>query len=126
MLSKIRKFADENKLLLRGDRIVAGISGGADSTALFYVLVTLREERGFSFSVLHVHHGIRGEEADRDEAFVLALARKYDVPARSVRINVPEEGGSSAGRRCLTRRTAFTQTASRSPITGTILRRPCS
>lgn len=91
MLSKIRKFADENKLLLRGDRIVAGISGGADSTALFYVLVTLREERGFSFSVLHVHHGIRGEEADRDEAFVLALARKYDVPARSVRINVPEE-----------------------------------
>ncbi|MEE3437660.1 MAG: tRNA lysidine(34) synthetase TilS, partial [Lachnospiraceae bacterium] len=91
MLSKIRKFADENKLLLRGDRIVAGISGGADSTALFYVLVMLREERGFSFSVLHVHHGIRGAEADRDEAFVLALARKYDVPARSVRINVPEE-----------------------------------
>ena len=91
MLSKVRMFADENRLLLRGDRIIAGVSGGADSTALFYVLLALREERGFSFSVLHVHHGIRGAEADRDEAFVLALADRYGVPAHSVRIDVPGE-----------------------------------
>ena len=89
MLSKVRSFADEHRILMRGDRIVAGVSGGADSTALFYVLCALRKERGFSFSVLHVHHGIRGAEADRDEAFVLALAEKYGVPARSVRIDVP-------------------------------------
>ncbi len=91
MLSEVRTFADENQLLLRGERIVAGVSGGADSAALFYVLLALGEERGFSFSVLHVHHGIRGAEADRDEAFVLDLAKKHGIFARSVRVNVPEE-----------------------------------
>ena len=72
-------------------RIGLAVSGGADSTALFYVLLALREERGFSFSVLHVHHGIHGAEADRDEAFVLALAGRYGIPAHSVRIDVPGE-----------------------------------
>ena len=44
----------------------AAFSGGADSTALLLCLYQLREQLGIDLRAVHVHHGIRGEEADRD------------------------------------------------------------
>ena len=63
----------------KGDVIVAGVSGGADSVCLLFVLCALRERMGFKVKVCHVNHGIRGAEADADEAYVRQLCGKLQA-----------------------------------------------
>ena len=60
-------------------RIVAAVSGGADSTALLLALAGFREE-GFDVQAAHVNHRLRGEESDADEAFVRDLCRQLGIP----------------------------------------------
>ena len=73
-----------------GARLVCGVSGGADSVCMLDVLHSLSEEMGFSVSAVHVHHGIREDEADGDAAFTEALCGGYGIPCKTVRIDVPE------------------------------------
>ena len=61
-------------------KIAVAVSGGADSVALLHKLVGLSAERGFSLSVVHCEHGIRGEESVEDARFVRALAKSYALP----------------------------------------------
>jgi tRNA(Ile)-lysidine synthase len=64
-----------NRTLLRpGQRLAVAVSGGADSVALLRTLVLAAPEIGFVLSVAHVHHGIRGADADADAEFVAVLA----------------------------------------------------
>lgn len=113
---KVKKTIYEYDMIRPGDRIVIGVSGGADSVCLFHILRMLREEIDFFLCTVHVHHMIRGEEADRDEAFVRNLCREYDVPCVVRKMNVPSyaaENGMSveeAGR--VLRREAFARVAS--------------
>jgi tRNA(Ile)-lysidine synthase len=67
------------------------VSGGADSVALFRRLVGERSALGVVLSVAHVHHGIRGSEADADADFVAKLAAVYDLPFHVQRVDVPSE-----------------------------------
>lgn len=53
------------------------VSGGGDSVALLKILLELKNELGIVLSVLHFHHGIRGVDADMDEAFVTELANQH-------------------------------------------------
>ncbi len=80
MITRVKKYIRENQMLQTGDTVVAGVSGGADSIAMLHILKSLQEEMVFSVEVLHVHHGIRGEEADRDERFVEKICRDWDIP----------------------------------------------
>jgi tRNA(Ile)-lysidine synthase len=57
-------------------RIGVAVSGGADSVFLLHAL----RELGVAVAVLHVNHGLRGAESDRDEEFVRALALQYGLP----------------------------------------------
>jgi len=59
--------------------VAAAVSGGADSVALLYLLLELREEFGVVLSVAHVNHKLRGEESDEDERFVAGLAQQYGL-----------------------------------------------
>jgi tRNA(Ile)-lysidine synthase len=63
-----------------GQRIAVAVSGGADSVALLRRLLEERHQLGIVLSITHVHHGIRGAEADADAAFVASLASTYDLP----------------------------------------------
>ncbi len=72
-------------MLARGDRVIAGVSGGADSVCLLHLLVSMREELELRLLAVHVHHGLRGAEADRDARFTEALAAALNVPCRVVR-----------------------------------------
>lgn len=72
-----------------GDLIVTALSGGKDSVCLLTVLAALREELDFSLCALHVHHGIRGEEADRDALFCEELCRRRQIPFEIARVDVP-------------------------------------
>ena len=67
-------------LLRPGERICVAVSGGADSTALLLALHERRLELGIGLSAVHLHHGIRSAEADRDAEFVRQLCARIDVP----------------------------------------------
>src|ERR1017187_4606844 len=77
-----------------GDRICAAVSGGADSVALLLLLHAAnalpRHGLGGGLSAVHVHHGLRGEEADRALAFVEALCLRLAVPLPVPRAGVPQ------------------------------------
>ena len=74
-------------LFSQGDRIAVGVSGGADSVALLRFLAALRPQFGWVLVVCHIHHGLRGAEADRDECFVRALAEQLGLPCAVSRID---------------------------------------
>ena len=86
--------AGRQRLLDPGDHVLVGVSGGPDSVALLHALVLLRSEYALRLTVCHVHHGLR-PEADRDAAFVEALAARLGCPVRVVRVEVPRGGGRS-------------------------------
>lgn len=69
-------------MLRTGGRVVAAVSGGADSVCLLALLCGLRQERKIQVRALHVHHGLRGPEADRDAAFVRELCGRLNVPVQ--------------------------------------------
>jgi len=76
-----------------GDRICAAVSGGADSVALLLLLHAAnalpRNALGVGLSAVHVHHGLRGDEADADLAFVEELCARLEVPLHVRRASVP-------------------------------------
>jgi tRNA(Ile)-lysidine synthase len=64
-----------------GASVFVAVSGGADSTALLFMLHALKKKCAIRrLAVLHVNHGLRGKESDGDEAFVASLARRLGVP----------------------------------------------
>jgi tRNA(Ile)-lysidine synthase len=72
-----------------GDRLCVAISGGADSVALLLTLYAAREPLGIGLSAVHVHHGLRGEEADTDQRFVEDLCIAHDIPLHLHQASVP-------------------------------------
>ena len=89
----------QNQILEAGlpagaDRVICGLSGGADSVFLLRLLVLLRDEPGIRLRALHVHHGIRGAEADRDEALVRKLCEDLGVPLTVRHFDVPKEAAA--------------------------------
>ena len=75
-------------MIAQGDRVIAGVSGGADSVCLFFVLSELKQTLDFELIAVHVNHGLRGESADADEQFVRALCRQYNVSLEVSRVNL--------------------------------------
>jgi tRNA(Ile)-lysidine synthase len=70
-----------------GLRLAVGLSGGADSVALLRTLAEQRRELGLVLHAAHLHHGLRGEEADGDLDFARALAAELDLPFHEARVN---------------------------------------
>ena len=60
MLSKIAAYMETWNMIEKGDRIIAGVSGGADSVCLLFVLLELQKEYPFELTAVHVNHGLRG------------------------------------------------------------------
>lgn len=87
--SRAAQTVREYHLFAPGQRILAGVSGGADSMALLTYLLRVREDLGLEIGAAHIHHGIRGEEADGDAAFVAAFCQSRDIPFYQGRIDVP-------------------------------------
>ena len=83
------KMIRETGLIRDGFRVAAGVSGGADSVFLFYVLLALKRETDFDLRVVHVDHSIRGDEAARDADFVQRMCEDSGVPFTLVRRDIP-------------------------------------
>ena len=80
MLNKLERFLREQKMVCAGETVVCAVSGGADSVALLFALYLLKEKLGIQLEAAHFNHHLRGEESDRDEAFVVTLCDRYDIP----------------------------------------------
>lgn len=65
-----------------GERVCVAVSGGADSVALLIAMAAARAESGIVLTAIHVHHGLRGAEADGDAEFVADLTKQLEVPLR--------------------------------------------
>jgi tRNA(Ile)-lysidine synthase len=77
------------RLFHPGQRVAVAVSGGADSVALLRRLLDERFKLGLVLSIVHVHHGIRGAEADADDAFVAGLAEAHNLALHLHRGDAP-------------------------------------
>ncbi|MGA2217485.1 MAG: tRNA lysidine(34) synthetase TilS [Terracidiphilus sp.] len=81
----------DTSLLKPGLRLAVGVSGGADSVALLRVLAEQRAALGLVLQVAHLHHGLRGAEADDDLAFARAVAAELGLPFDEARVDTAAE-----------------------------------
>ncbi len=78
--------------------VLVAFSGGPDSRTLLHLLAADAAQKGYRLYAAHVNHGIRGDEADRDESFCQSVAEEYGIPLFVLRANVPalaEQTGQS-------------------------------
>ncbi len=81
-------------LLRPGLRVAVGLSGGADSVALTRALAARAGELGIVLSAAHLHHGLRGEEADRDRDFAVEVAATLAIPFYTQRVDTAAEAAA--------------------------------
>ncbi|MFY9855962.1 MAG: tRNA lysidine(34) synthetase TilS [Terracidiphilus sp.] len=84
------------KLLRPGLRLAVGLSGGADSVALLRALAERSKELGLVLHAAHLHHGLRGEEADADLTFARSLAADLGLPFYETRVDTESEAKANA------------------------------
>lgn len=85
-LSMIEEHGMREKILAG---VLVGFSGGPDSVLLLHLLMRYRKVVDFPLFVVHVHHGIRGENADRDACFAQEVCASLGVDFSLVRVDVP-------------------------------------
>lgn len=91
MVDQIRAYIGQYHMIEEHDTILLGVSGGADSVALLLVLGELKKSgKDFSIAVIHVEHGIRGEESKKDAGFVENLCKKLGVEWFLTSVSVPD------------------------------------
>ena len=78
-MKKVVDFIAGHNMLNGADTVLAAVSGGADSVCMLHILIELSKNTGFSVYAAHFNHLLRGEESDRDEAFVKKLCKELDV-----------------------------------------------
>jgi tRNA(Ile)-lysidine synthase len=76
MAKRYHDFISREMLFNRNHRLLIAGSGGLDSSVLLHLTITA----GYVVEIAHCNFGLRGEESDRDEAFVRELASQYQVP----------------------------------------------
>ena len=79
---RVLRWLRENRVALSGCRVLAALSGGADSVAMTLLLQSLAKENDFTLCAAHVNHQIRGEEAERDAEFCRAFCEARGIPFR--------------------------------------------
>jgi tRNA(Ile)-lysidine synthase len=97
MLARVKKTLKKYNMLTQGEKVVLGVSGGADSIALLHALNELTDY-GLELIVAHLNHGIRGEEARRDADFVKETAKSLGLTYVYGEVDTPrykEESGLS-------------------------------
>lgn len=115
MYNKVIETIKKFNMLNNGENVVVGLSGGADSCALTHILARLSEKMDLHITAVHINHGIRGEEADRDERSAEEFCRRLNIEFIAYHCDIPSEaakrgiGQEEAGR--LVRYEKFYETA---------------
>lgn len=98
VLDRVLTTISRYNMLRPGDRVVAAVSGGADSVFLFHALREIAGPVGASVAgVAHLNHHLRGEASDEDERFVAALAARHGVEFYREQDRVSQAAGNLEG-----------------------------
>ena len=89
-IEKVKKYIHLNNMVGDTDCIIAGVSGGADSICLLCMLLDIYRDHDVTIVAVHIHHGIRGAEADRDQAFVENICNQEKIQLYKYKYNIPE------------------------------------
>lgn len=89
ILSQVRETIAKYEIFSPGDNVVVGVSGGPDSLCLLHLLHRLREELEIALHAAHLHHSLRGEEANEDARFVERMATSWGLPSTVEKRDVP-------------------------------------
>lgn len=89
LLRQVQQTIDRYDLIRGGEALVVGVSGGPDSLCLLHVLQRLAPVYGLSLHAAHLHHGLRGADADADAAFVRRVAAGWGLPLTVEALDVP-------------------------------------
>jgi tRNA(Ile)-lysidine synthase len=87
----------EIALLKPGLKLAVGLSGGADSVALLRILAERSRELGLVLHAAHLHHGLRGAEADADRDFCLELTQRLGLTLLEARVDTAAAALADAG-----------------------------
>ena len=79
MIGELLKYADKYDMLPCGAKVIACVSGGADSVCLLKILADIAEDRNITVTAAHFNHGLRGEESLRDERFTRTYAEGLGI-----------------------------------------------
>ena len=79
MIQKVISFMEKHNMILESDLVAAGVSGGADSLCLLFVLLEYQKKVPFDLVVVHVNHGLR-KEAVREAEFVKEICDNRKIP----------------------------------------------
>jgi tRNA(Ile)-lysidine synthase len=90
-LASVDRSLTRYRLVAPGERVLAAVSGGADSVALLMALHRLAPARGITLFVAHLHHGLRGVAADADANRVQVLATGLGLPLETRRVDAAAE-----------------------------------
>ena len=91
-IEQIKNNIMEKGLLEQGNKIIVGLSGGADSVCLMKVLLELKDEFNLTLFAVHVNHGLRGLEADNDQSYVEELCKDWGIPLKTYSVNIKALG----------------------------------
>lgn len=89
LLERVSRDIERHSLLAQGETVVVGVSGGPDSLCLLHLLCRLRSRYQLGLHVAHLHHGLRGAEADADVEYVRMLAADWGLPCTVERVDIP-------------------------------------
>jgi tRNA(Ile)-lysidine synthase len=89
LVARVCRAIERQRLVIPGETVVVGVSGGPDSLCLLHVLRRLAPQFSLSLHVAHLNHQMRGVEADADAAFVADLATDWGLPATIESADVP-------------------------------------
>jgi tRNA(ile)-lysidine synthetase len=85
----VLKYIKKHNLLTEGDVCILALSGGADSTALAYIMHSIADVYSLKLKAIHINHGIRGDEADRDADFTAKLCERLNIKYDIIYVDVP-------------------------------------
>jgi len=97
LLRKVVRLQREKRLIPKGSRLLLAFSGGIDSVALALAMIELRDFFGIKgLALAHINHGIRGQEALRDEEFCVKFAERHKLEIFVERLELKREGNLEA------------------------------
>jgi tRNA(Ile)-lysidine synthase len=94
LIERVAATVDRYRMFSPDEKVLVGVSGGPDSTALLHILLALAPRYHLKLAVAHLHHGLRADAADSDAAFVREMAHRMNLPIHEEKAIIQRDDGS--------------------------------